>query len=174
MTFPLVKRPSKGYDVAAVDAFIARVQSGESDVSSTDIRSAVFPVVKGGYSIVDVDVALERFEDAVAEHEQRELISRSGADGATSEARALAQAILNRIVREPRKRFRRAPFLTYGYNRTDVDEFTDRIRASYMDRGLLSRSDVRDVTFRPQLGGYHEGQVDLLLDELVRVMLAAK
>ena len=174
MTFPLVKKPSKGYDVAAVDAFIARVQSGESDVSSTDIRSAVFPVVKGGYSIVDVDVALERFEDAVAEHEQRELISRSGADGATSEARALAQAILNRIVREPRKRFRRAPLLTYGYNRTDVDEFTDRIRASYMDRGLLSRSDVRDVTFRPQLGGYHEGQVDLLLDELVRVMLAAK
>jgi DivIVA domain-containing protein len=169
-----VKKPSKGYDVAAVDAFIARVQSGESDVSSTDIRSAVFPVVKGGYSIVDVDVALERFEDAVAEHEQRELISRSGADGATSEARALAQAILNRIVREPRKRFRRAPLLTYGYNRTDVDEFTDRIRASYMDRGLLSRSDVRDVTFRPQLGGYHEGQVDLLLDELVRVMLAAK
>lgn len=174
MTFPLVKKPSKGYDVAAVDEFIARVQSGESDVSSTDIRSAAFPVVKGGYSIVDVDVALERFEDTVAEHEQRELISRSGADGATSEARALAQAILNRIVREPRKRFRGAPLLTYGYNRTDVDEFTDRIRAFYMDQGLLSRSDVRDVTFRPQLGGYHEGQVDLLLDELVRVMLAAK
>ena len=173
MTFPLVKKPSKGYDVAAVDEFIARVQSGESDVSSTDIRSAAFPVVKGGYSIVDVDVALERFEDTVAEHEQRGLISRSGTDGATSEARALAQAILNRIVREPRKRFRGAPLFTYGYNRTDVDEFTDRIRAFYMDRGLLSRSDVRDVTFRPQIGGYHEGQVDLLLDELVRVMLAA-
>lgn len=174
MTFLLVKTPSKGYDVAAVDAFIARAQSGESVVSSNDIRSASFPVVKGGYSIVDVDVALARFEDTVAEHEHRDLIGRNGEDGATAEARALAQAILNRIVREPLKRFRGAPLLTYGYNRTDVDEFTDRIRAFYMDQGLLSRSDVRDVTFRPQLGGYHEGQVDLLLDELVRVMLAAK
>ncbi|MEY4898872.1 MAG: hypothetical protein RL294_683 [Actinomycetota bacterium] len=169
-----MKTPSKGYDVAAVDAFIARAQSSESVVSSNDIRSASFPVVKGGYSIVDVDVALERFEDTVAEHEHRDLIGRKGEDGATAEARALAQAILNRIVREPLKRFRGAPLLTYGYNRTDVDEFTDRIRAFYMDQGLLSRSDVRDVTFRPQLGGYHEGQVDLLLDELVRVMLAAK
>ncbi|MEN9910678.1 MAG: hypothetical protein RLZZ441_246 [Actinomycetota bacterium] len=174
MTFPLVKTPSKGYDVAAVDAFSARAHSGAAGGSSNERRSASGPGVKGGESLVAVDGALERFEDTVAEHEHRDLISRSGADGATSEARALAQAILNRIVREPRKRFRGAPLLTYGYNRTDVDEFTDRIRAFYMDRGPLSRSDVRDVTFRPQLGGYHEGQVDLLLDELVRVMLAAK
>ncbi len=174
MTFPLVTAPAKGYDVAAVDAFIARARAGESPLSSDEIRSAAFPVVKGGYSTVEVDAALERFEDTVAEHEISELISRIGADGATAEVRAIAQDILNRIVREPRKRFRRAPLFTYGYNRTDVDVFTDRIRAFYTDRSLLSRSDVRGVTFRPELGGYHEGQVDLLLDELVRVMLAAK
>jgi len=174
VTFPQVKAPAKGYDVAAVDAFISATQSGESVVSSNDIRAAAFPLVKGGYSTVEVDAALERFEDTVAEHELRDLISRSGADGVTAEARAIAQDILNRIVRQPRKRFRGAPSFTYGYNRTDVDEFTDRIRAFYMDRGLLSRSDVRGITFRPQLGGYHEGQVDLLLDELVRVMLAAE
>ena len=169
-----MKAPAKGYDVAAVDAFIAAAQAGESFVSSNDIRAVAFPVVKGGYSTVEVDAALERFEDTVAEHEISELISRIGADGATAEVRAVAQDILNRIVLEPRKRFRRAPLFAYGYNRTDVDEFTDRIRAFYTDRSLLSRSEVRGITFRPQLGGYHEGQVDLLLDELVRVMLAAK
>jgi len=169
-----MKAPSKGYDVAAVDEFIARAQTGESSLSSNDIRSAAFPVVKGGYSPVEVDAALERLEDAVAEHEHSELISRLGADGATAEARALAQEILNRVAREPRRRFRAAPLFTYGYNRTDVDEFTDRIRAFYNDGGLLSRADVRGVTFRPQLGGYDEGQVDLLLAELVRVMLAAR
>jgi len=174
VTFPLVKAPAKGYDVAAVDAFVAAAQSGESVVSSNHIRTAAFPLVKGGYSTSEVDAALERFEDTVAERELSDLISRSGADGATAEVRARAQEILNRIVREPRKRFRRAAFLTYGYNRADVDEFTDRIRAFYADRSLLSRSDVRGITFRPQLGGYHEGQVDFLLDELAGVMLAAK
>jgi hypothetical protein len=174
VTFSLVKAPSKGYDVTAVDAFIAGAQASDSAVSSNDIRSATFPVVKGGYSISAVDAALESLEDTVAEREQQDRVSRSGADAATAESRALAQEILNRIAREPRNRFRGAPIFTYGYNRTDVDEFTDRIRAFYMDGGLLSRSDVRGVTFRPQLGGYHEGQVDLLLDELIRVMLAAK
>jgi len=174
VTFPLVKAPSKGYDVVAVDAFVASAQAGGTPLSSNDIRFAAFPVVKGGYSTAAVDAALEQFEDAVAEHENRDLISRSGVDVATAEVRARAQDILNRIVRAPRKRFRGAPLLTYGYNRNDVDEFTDLIRAFYLDRSLLTRSDVRNVTFRPQLGGYHEGQVDLLLDELLRVMLAAK
>jgi DivIVA domain-containing protein len=169
-----MKAPSKGYDVSAVDEFIARAQTGESTLSSSDIRSAAFPVVKGGYSTVDVDAALERLEDTVADHEHRDLIARIGADGATAQARALAQEILNRVARAPRRRFRPAPLLTYGYNRTDVDAFTDRIRAFYNNGGVLSRADVRGVTFRPQLGGYNEGQVDMLLAELVRVMLAAR
>ncbi len=174
MTFSLVQAPARGYDVVAVDAFVARAQADGSSVSSADIRATTFPVVKGGYSTVEVDEALERFEDTIAEYEIANLISRIGAEGATAEVRALAQEILNRIVREPGKRFRAAPIFTYGYNRSDVDEFTDRVRAFYLDRSLLSRSDVRGATFRPQLGGYHEGQVDVLLDELVRVMLAAK
>jgi len=169
-----MKAPSKGYDVAAVDEFIARAQAGELPLSSNDIRAAAFPVVKGGYSTVEVDAALERLEDTVADHEHRQRIDRSGVDGATAEARALAQDILNRVAREPRRRFRAAPLFTYGYNRTDVDEFTDRIRAFYKDGGVLSRADVRGVTFRPALGGYDEVQVDLLLAELVRVMLAAR
>lgn len=173
-TFPLVAAPLLGYDVASVDAFIARAQAGDSSLSSTDIRWAAFPLSKGGYSVSDVDGALERLEDTVAEHERRDLINRIGVDGANAEARDVAQDILNRVAREPRKRFRTAPLFTYGYNRADVDAFTDVVRGFYNDGGLLSRSDVRSVTFRPQLGGYDEAQVDFVLDELLRVLLAAR
>ena len=127
-----------------------------------------------GYSVGDVDAALDRLEETVADHERRDLTNRLGVDGATAEARAIAQEILNRVAREPRKSFRTAPFLTYGYHRADVDAFADRIREFYNDGGLLSRTEVRGVTFRPQVGGYDEAQVDALLDALARVMLAAR
>lgn len=174
MTFPIVTAPKTGYAVAAVDAFIARAQAGQESLTSADIRSASFPIVKGGYSIPDVDGALERLEDTVADHERRELTNRIGVDGVTAEARALAQEILNRVARAPKKRFRNAALFTYGYHKGDVDAFCDRIREFYNDGGLLSRADVRGVTFRPQVGGYDEAQVDHLLDELVRVMLVAR
>lgn len=173
-TFPLVIAPTTGYDVSAVDSFIARAQAGDSALTSADIRAAAFPIAKGGYAIADVDGALERLEDTVADHERRELINRVGVDAANADARAAAQDILNRVAREPRKRFRTAPLFTYGYNRSDVDAFADRVRAFYNDGGVLSRADVRGITFRPQLGGYDEAQVDFLLDELLRVLLAAR
>ncbi len=173
-TFTQVSAPVRGYNAAAVDAFIARAQAGDSSLTSSDIRWASFPINKGGYSIAEVDAALERLEDTVAEHERRELIKTMGVEGATAEARAVAQDVLNRVAREPRKRFRGAPLFTYGYNRSDVDEFADVIRAFYNDGGVLTRADVRNVSFRPQLGGYDEAQVDFVLDELLRVMLAAR
>lgn len=173
-TFPLVSAPQTGYKIDAVDAFIAQAQSGESALTSVDIRTASFPIAKGGYSIADVDNALERLEDTVAEHEQRKLVTTIGVEAATADARAVAQEILNRVAREPRKRFRGAALFTYGYNRADVDAFADRIRDFYTNASPLSRADIRSVTFRPQLGGYDEGQVDFVLDELLRVMLAAR
>ncbi len=173
-TFPLVAAPQTGYKVEAVDTFIAQAQAGESALTSADIRLVSFPLVKGGYSVTDVDKALERLEDTVADHEQLKLVAELGADGATAEARSVAQDILNRIARDPRKRFRTAALFTYGYNRDDVDGFADRVRDFYTNSSPLSRADVRSVTFRPQLGGYDEAQVDFVLDELLRVMLAAR
>jgi DivIVA domain-containing protein len=166
--------PKTGYSVSAVDAFIARAQGGESSLTSSEIRWASFPIVKGGYSVSDVDTALERLEISAIDQERRELTNRLGADGATNEARTRAQDILNRVAREPKKRFRTAAPFTYGYNKDDVDAFCDRVRAFYNDGGLLTHADVRGVTFRPRVGGYDEAQVDFLLDELVQVMLAAR
>ena len=173
-TFPLVSAPIRGYNVDAVDEFIARAQAGDSSLTSSDIRWASFPLNKGGYSIADVDAALERLEDTVADHERQKQVTAVGVDGVTADARAIAQDVLNRVARAPRKRFRGAPLFTYGYHRADVDEFAEVIRAFYNDGGSLTRADVRAVSFRPQLGGYDEAQVDFVLDELLRVMLAAR
>ena len=96
---------------------------------------------------------------------------------ASVQARKVAPVVITsstNTTREPRKRFRSAALFTYGYNRTDVDAFTDRIRDFYTNASPLSRADIRSATFRPQLGGYDEGQVDFMLDELLRVMLAAR
>lgn len=56
----------------------------------------------------------------------------------------------------------------------EVDAFANRIHDFFTAGEHLSRSEVRTVVFRPQLGGYDESQVDFLLDELVRVMLAVR
>jgi DivIVA domain-containing protein len=53
-------------------------------------------------------------------------------------------------------------------------EFTDRVLSFFTAGDELSRADVRNATFRPQLLGYSEPHVDALLDELVRVMLAVR
>lgn len=174
MSFPLVTTPRKGYLQSAVDDFIRRAQGAGTALTSEDVRGAHFPLAKGGYDIARVDATLEQLEDTVSDTERRARVAQIGYDAATAEARSLAQEILNRVARPAGHRFARAPFFTYGYNRHDVDEFADRIRAFYSDGTSLSRADVRSVTFRPQTGGYDETQVDLVLEALVRVMLAAR
>lgn len=174
MTFPLATPPRKGYLVSAVDDFVRRAQGAGTALTSEEIRGAHFPLAKGGYDVARVDAILEQLEDTVSDAERRSLIAQIGYDAATAQARSLAQEILNRIARPAGHRFTRAPFFTYGYDRHEVDEFTDRIRAFYADGTSLSRADVRAATFRPRLGGYDERQVDLVLEALVRVMLAAR
>lgn len=174
MTFTLAQAPARGYSVKAVDDFLQRAQSAGTSLTSEDVRSAQFPLVKGGYNITEVDAALDRLEDSVSDNERREQMSRVGSDTVTAEARAIAQEILNRVARPRGKRFRRSAFFTYGYHRDDVDDFADRIREFYSGGASLSRDEVRTVTFRPRVGGYNEAQVDLLLEDLVRVMLAAR
>jgi DivIVA domain-containing protein len=165
---------ARGYAVDAVDSFLKRAAEGGTGVTSDEIRGAQFPLVKGGYRIDSVDSALDQLEDTMADNERRDAVNRIGNDAVTADSRALAQTILDRVARPAGQRFRRAAFFTYGYNRNDVDAFTDRVREFYNDGQSLSRTDVRSITFRPQVGGYDEAQVDFVLDELVRVMLAAR
>lgn len=178
MTFPLTDAKTLGYKPEDVDAFLERAreafQGTDQSLTSSDLRTVSFPLTKGGYATAEVDTALERLEDTFADRERDARIAAVGQDAWNADARESAQEILNRIGRPRGRRFRRGNPFAYGYNTSDVDEFTDRVLSFFTAGEPLSRADVRGATFRPQLRGYDESQVDSLLDELVRVMLAVR
>lgn len=182
MTFPHARSNRLGYDVDEVEAFLeeARIAyTAEQDWDQADatmtaerIRRTAFRLRKGGYAIAQVDAALERLEDAFATRERERERARVGDAAWYAEARETAQVILDRVARPDGKRFQRVSVFTQGYSVKDVDAFAARV-SDYFQKGVpLSTEEVRTVAFRPQRGGYREIQVDIVLDELIRVMQA--
>ncbi|QLD10373.1 DivIVA domain-containing protein [Microbacterium oleivorans] len=175
--FPEAPGRGKGYDRAAVDAFLKRAREAfESpeggDLDSGEVRRAAFPLVRGGYAIGAVDAAVGRIEDAFAAREREVALSRAGARAWVGRSRNLAQEVLDRLSRPERERFERVGALAYGYRVDEVDMVADRI-ARYLESGEpLTVEQVRTVAFRMQRGGYREAQVDAVLDAVVSVMLA--
>lgn len=179
MTFPHARKGRLGYDIDEVEEFLDEArhaytseQSDAAEISAASIRTTGFAMRKGGYSPTHVDAALERLEDAFAARERERERARVGDAEWFAEARETAQVILDRVARPKGRRFQRVSFLSFGYSVKDVDEFGDRISGYFQSGEPLTREDVRAVAFRPQRGGYREVQVDLLLDEVTRVMLA--
>lgn len=180
-TFPLARPGKPGYDPAEVDAFLDRareafsVVEGDPGLSSDDIRHTAFRVVRRkGYSARHVDAALERLEEAFATRERDRELAEKGSEAFYAEARALAQEILDRLARPAGRKFRRVSIVTRGYHPADVDAFAARISAYIQEGQPLSVETVRTIAFRSRYRGYHEAQVDLLLDAVVRAMLAVR
>lgn len=180
MTFPHARKGRLGYDIDEVEEFLEQAREAYTsdddtlELTSSRIRTTGFAMRKGGYSPTHVDAALERLEDAFAERERQRERARIGDDEWFAQARATAQLILDRVSRPSGRRFRRVSVLTVGYSVADVDAFADRI-AGYFQRGeALDIDDVRTIAFRPQRAGYHEIQVDMVLDEVTRVMQAVR
>ncbi len=180
-TFPRTRKSRFGYDTDEVEEFLedARraytAQQGEGTLISADtIRDTGFTMRKGGYSPTHVDAALERLEDAFATRERERAVAAAGDQAWYAQARGRAQAILDRIVRPRGKRFRRVSVLATGYSVREVDALTDRVAQYFQSGKPLSIEEVRTVAFRAQRGGYLEGQVDILLDAVTRVMLAVR
>ncbi len=179
-TFPRVPKSARGYDVEQVEAFLATARdaytesAGHHPLDSAAIRNTAFGMVRGGYDPAAVDAALERLEDAFAQRERERLTAEVGEEDWNAEARATAQALVDRLARPAGSRFRRCGLLTTGYRVRDVDDFAERI-TGYLLRGApLTAAEVREVVFRPAKRGYDEAQVDLVLDTLIRTMLAVR
>lgn len=179
-TFPRVKR-DRGYDIDEVEDFLEdarRAYTGDPGsaqvVTSETIRRVGFTMRRGGYSPTHVDAALERLEDAFAARERDRELTQLGDQGAYQQTRAEAQVLLDRFVRPRGHRFRRVGIFTGGYSVRHVDAFADRV-ARYLQQGEpLTAQEVRDAVFPAQRGGYHETQVDLVLDAVVDVLQAIK
>lgn len=180
-TFPLARSGKPGYDQAEVDAFLDRAREAfaasgaEPGMSSDEIRHTAFRVRRGrGYSARHVDAALERLEEAFAAREREREIAAKGTDEYNAEIRALAQEIIDRLARPEGRKFRRLSPFTRGYHPADVDAFAARISAYVQEGRALPVEVVRTIAFRPRYRGYDEAQVDLLLDAVIRVMLALR
>lgn len=170
-----------GYSVDQVEDFLEDARQAYSSqrtdvsvVTAKSIRQTAFSMQKGGYSPSHVDAALERLEDAFAARERDRVLAEIGDEAWYNQARATAQAILDRLDRPEGERFRKTSPLTYGYHPKDVDAFTQRLVQYFQSGKPLSVEQVRTVVFRPKRGGYSEWQVDLLLDSVTQVMLAVR
>lgn len=176
--FALVSGRGRGYHRAAVDTFLeaarAAFEEERTDFGAEDVRSASFPLVRGGYVIADVDAALARVEDAFAARTRERAVRDMGVDGWVAQARQEAQVILDHLARPAQHRFGRTGMLTFGYRMDEVDHVSDRISAFLRDGEPLDVEQVRTAAFRMQRGGYREEQVDALLDATVDVMLAVR
>ena len=180
-TFPRSRKSKPGYNVDQVEDFLEEARrayaadEGQlSVVNAASIRHTAFSMQRGGYSTSHVDAALERLEDAFAARERDRAFATSGDAAWYAQARGSAQQILDRLARPAGQRFSRAGAFKIGYDRKDVDAFTDRLVGYFQHGKPMSVDQVRTVVFRSKKGGYTEAQVDLLLDSVIDVMLAVR
>ncbi|WP_309104943.1 DivIVA domain-containing protein [Microbacterium sp.] len=175
--FSLTRGRTLGYHRAAVDTFLAAARSAfeaDGDLSAEDVRTASFPLVKGGYVVAEVDTALARVEDAFAARAREKVVRTQGAGAWVEKARDDAQVILDHLARRKRHRFARTGMLTFGYRIDEVDHVASRIVRYLRDGEPLSAEQLRSAAFRMQRGGYREEQVDALLDATIDVILAVR
>ncbi|WP_169077505.1 DivIVA domain-containing protein [Microcella alkalica] len=179
-TFPMARKGKPGYDVDEVETFLADARRAYATLdggglTSDDIRHTAFRVVRReGYSVRHVDAALERLEEAFAARERDRAIAERGEEAFYRETREIAQEIVDRLARPEGRRFRRASALARGYHPADVDAFTARVSRYFQDGDPLTVDAVRTIAFRSRFGGYDETQVDVVLDAVIRVMLAVR
>lgn len=180
-TFPRARRGAPGYNVDQVEDFLEearRAYSAEPGtpvaLTAATIRTQAFQLQRGGYATGYVDAALERLEDAFAAREREYALAAQGEQAWYSRARDTAQVILDRLSRPAGSKFRRVGGLVQGYSPKEVDAFAKRLVDYFQNGKPMSVEQVRTVTFAAKRGGYHETQVDLLLDAVIDVMLAVR
>ena len=174
-SFPRAKRRTLGYQPEQVDAFIAKAREqfshSEADLmASIDLRRAEFPLVRGGYSISAVDVALDRLEDAFASRELERRMARSGSWVMATKAGELRALLLGRTSRPKRKRFSSTGIVLRGYSKRQVDEFMNSVHKHLESSEPISLDTVRRAVFMAKRGGYAENQVDAFIERLVELL----
>lgn len=180
-TFPRTRNSRRGYAVDQVEDFLEEARSAYNSDSAApaalgaeSIRRTAFSLEKGGYSPAHVDAALERLEDAFASRERDRARRMIGDEAWFDEARRNAREIIDRLARPAGHRFRRAGFLSEGYDRKQVDALGNRLSDYFLKAVPMSVDEVRLAAFTPKKGGYSEAQVDYFLDSIVSLMLAVR
>ncbi len=191
--FPAARIPrcaegARGYDVAEVDAFLARVRQAleapghapeeeHARLLSTHVRAAAFAGARGGYRPEAVDEVLDAAEDALAAAEREEVLRLRGAEAWQEHVDALTGLVRGRIDRPRTRRFRHpARSRAQGYSAAHVDVLCERLGARLAHAAPLEPAELRGAVFPPAHGerGYEEQQVDAFLDRAVQLLLALR
>lgn len=175
--FPHAKPRKLGYAPAEVDAFIAEAReayNNHEDGVRLGIRERVFELVKGGYSVTAVDVALDRLEDSFSARAMQKLLAQQGHETLNERANEIRVLLVGRLERAAGKRFKTTGLILRGYSRKEVDRFLVRVSSHIDTRSALSLDDVRKVIFTPKRGGYAENQVDAFIDRVIELLQLEK
>lgn len=175
--FPHAKPRKLGYAPAEVDAFIAEARdayNNREDGARLDIREREFTLVKGGYSVTAVDVALDRLEDSFSSRALKKVLFEQGQDALSERANEIRVLLVGRLERPKGKRFKTTGPILRGYSRKEVDQFLVGVSSHIDTRSALSLDEVRMAIFTPKRGGYAENQVDSFIDRVIELLQVEK
>ena len=173
--FALTKGRKHGYSVEQVDAFIemARQQYEKPEgylLASERVRETEFDLVRGGYNVIEVDSALDRIEDALADRELKRKRASRGEHALVDQLQRTSEIVKTRAERPKKKRFERVSWPARGYNRKQVDVLCNLVLEHLVNSEPLTMSEVRRIVFSAQRGGYAENQVDAFIDRVIQIL----
>ncbi|MEY4367978.1 MAG: hypothetical protein RLZ28_1393 [Actinomycetota bacterium] len=174
-SFPRASSREHGYAPDQVDEFVAQARRQFEDksqrvVSSALLRSAEFPLVRGGYEITAVDFALDRLEDTFAQQELASELESSGRFAIEDSLAKYVETLQLRIDRPRSKRFSRTTWPLRGYSRKQVDSFCESLERYLFSGSALTASDIRKLVFQSKRGGYEEQKVDAFIARAIEVI----
>lgn len=176
--FPRVRFTQTGYHRDQVEDFFDDAREdyeGQGQMTATQVRTAAFDLVRGGYQPAVVDEALDRIEAAVAARGRASFLEHHGQAAWMDEVAQRATVMYPRLTRPAGERFK-PPAKGKGYDREAVDAVMSRL-VDFFDSGRpLASQDLRTVTFpqAPRDRAYGEGPVDAFIDRAIDILLAVE
>lgn len=164
-----------GYNVEQVDALLelAKKQYENPDqilLRASDLRGLRLDLVRGGYSISQVDAALDNLEDHFISAEIAVFRDRFGDAELAKRFEELKQTLQPRLGRAKGKRFTRVSLLARGYDRKKVDELCDQLIGHFNAGVRVPVAKIRRVQFPAVRAGYSMPQVDSFLDRVIEAL----
>jgi DivIVA domain-containing protein len=164
-----------GYNPEQVDALLdlakRQFESPEEVLlRASDLRGLRLDLVSGGYSVSQVDAALDNLEDHFIQAEVRTFRERFGDQELAKRYEELQQSLIPRLRRESRKRFAKVSILARGYDKKKVDELCDLLMAHFGGGPRVKVSKVRRAQFSATRAGYSMPQVDGFLDRVIEAL----
>jgi DivIVA domain-containing protein len=178
LPFKLVKFKT-GYDIGQVGDFFSYSRKLWNDkaemLTERDVRYARFDLMRKGYSIFEVDEALEHLEKQLAKRTKREITTAVGEDGWTELVTGNIKELYPILTAPKSEKFETEKTGEIAYDRKSVDKYLNIIyKQFFKGRKKLTARGVKSKSFlvvRPRRG-YSTQKVDEFMDKVVEILNA--